>query len=455
MKNNFYISLWVVVLCWCVPLLPTRLVGNGTLVMAADVVTFTLVNADTDTDILTMTPGMNLELTTLPTRNLNIRANTNPATVGSVVFALSGAQAHANTESFAPYALFSDFQGDYFAWVPPVGSYSLTATPYDAGGGAGPAGTPLTLAFTVTRAVDFVSSFTLVNAITDLDLMPITAGMTLDLATLPTPNVNIRANASVTAGSVVFTLAGPINRSQTENVAPFALFSDFQGNYFPWVPVAGSYTLTATPYAAADGNGTPGTPLTISFTLVGVPPLAVQLTAFTAEARNAAAVQLRWSTASEENNHEFEVQRSTDGKVFGVISRLAGHGSTATPQYYTYTDEQLPTQAKVLYYRLRQVDTDGTASYSPLRTVALRPQEPAFEVFAPALPDGFLYYVYSGPTTGTELVEVYTLLGQRRGQFPLGPMGTGAVPVAGLAAGAYVLRLVGPTGHQSRRFVLP
>ncbi|MCB2380503.1 lamin tail domain-containing protein, partial [Hymenobacter sp. BT635] len=54
------------------------------------VATFTLINADTEQDLLTLSAGAVLNLATLPTRNLNIRANTSPATVGSVVFALSG-----------------------------------------------------------------------------------------------------------------------------------------------------------------------------------------------------------------------------------------------------------------------------------------------------------------------------------------------------------------------------
>ncbi|RYU72063.1 PKD domain-containing protein, partial [Hymenobacter persicinus] len=70
---------------------------------------FTLVDADapTDQDIQPLINGSILNLATLPTRNLNIRANTNPATVGSVVFALSGTQTQNQTESVAPYALFS------------------------------------------------------------------------------------------------------------------------------------------------------------------------------------------------------------------------------------------------------------------------------------------------------------------------------------------------------------
>ena len=111
-----------------------------------------LINADNDQDLQTLTNGSTLNLATLPTKNLNIRANTNPATVGSVKFSLSGTQSKSATESAKPYALFGDNnQGDYYAWTPAVGSYTLKATPYTASKGSGTAGTALAVGFTVVN----------------------------------------------------------------------------------------------------------------------------------------------------------------------------------------------------------------------------------------------------------------------------------------------------------------
>jgi hypothetical protein len=115
------------------------------------VTSVTLVNADTDQPVAGFDPlqgGATLNLGTLPSRNLNVRANTNPATVGSVVFGYDGNGAY-RTESTAPYALAGDTSGNYNAWTPTVGSHTVTATPYDAAGGAGSAGASLTVTFTV------------------------------------------------------------------------------------------------------------------------------------------------------------------------------------------------------------------------------------------------------------------------------------------------------------------
>ncbi len=124
---------------------------------AQAVVSFTLFNADTDLPIAGYDPlpsGATLNLATLPTRNLNIRANTNPATVGSVRFGYD-ANANYRVEGIVPYALAGDNgtvngRPNYNPWTPAVGSHTLTATPFTAGGAGGSAGTPLTVTFTVT-----------------------------------------------------------------------------------------------------------------------------------------------------------------------------------------------------------------------------------------------------------------------------------------------------------------
>ncbi|WP_265991427.1 putative Ig domain-containing protein [Larkinella insperata] len=115
------------------------------------VVSVSLMNATTDQQIRLLSNGEQINLATLASRNLNLRANTSPATVGSVRMVLSGRQNRTQTETGAPYSLFGDSNGDYNNWIPPVGSYSLTVTPYTGAGATGSVGTPLTLNFTVVE----------------------------------------------------------------------------------------------------------------------------------------------------------------------------------------------------------------------------------------------------------------------------------------------------------------
>ncbi|GAA4378188.1 hypothetical protein GCM10023186_14380 [Hymenobacter koreensis] len=101
----------------------------------------------------------------------------------------------------------------------------------------------------------------------------------------------------------------------------------------------------------------------------GLLPLPIELTAFTAE-RRGASVQLSWTTAQEKNNAYFAIERSLDGLRFAPVGQVAGQGTSSSRHDYAWTDASLPV-ATTLYYRLRQVDTDGTATTSPVRSVTL------------------------------------------------------------------------------------
>jgi CubicO group peptidase (beta-lactamase class C family) len=116
-------------------------------------------------------------------------------------------------------------------------------------------------------AAQRVAGLTLMNADTDQPIGPLTDGMTLDLATLPTRRLNVRADPSPSlVGSVRFGLDANTNY-RTETEGPYALAGDTRGNYNPWTPTAGAHTLTATPYSGTGATGTAGTPLAVRFTV--------------------------------------------------------------------------------------------------------------------------------------------------------------------------------------------
>lgn len=116
----------------------------------ANVVSFNLINADTNQAITTIGNGTTIDLSTLPTRNLNIQAVTNTTNVGSVVIGLNGS---LRTEDGAPYALMGDNNGNYASWTPTVGTYTVSATPYERASAQGRTGTPLSVSFNVIDVV--------------------------------------------------------------------------------------------------------------------------------------------------------------------------------------------------------------------------------------------------------------------------------------------------------------
>lgn len=83
-------------------------------------------------------------------------------------------------------------------------------------------------------------------------------------------------------------------------------------------------------------------------------------------------VHLDWQTTLEENNEGFYIERSTDGRHFTELGFVPAAVTTLEAiNNYTYLDRSVPGTSTNWYYRLRQVDIDGTISYSPLRLVSL------------------------------------------------------------------------------------
>ena len=87
----------------------------------------------------------------------------------------------------------------------------------------------------------------------------------------------------------------------------------------------------------------------------------VELISFTVIA-NGNDVTLNWSTASELNNAGFEIQRSIAGNEFVTVGFVNGHGTTTEAKTYRFVDANL--SAGSYTYRLKQVDYNGTFSYS-------------------------------------------------------------------------------------------
>jgi hypothetical protein len=132
----------------------------------------------------------------------------------------------------------------------------------------------------------------------------------------------------------------------------------------PWVAQGAAASASARSFTA---NVTQLGVLTVSNTSA---PLPVTLMAFTAQ-RVGPDGLLSWRTASELNNAYFQLESSADGTTFLPLpGRVAGAGTSTLAHDYTATDKNLARYgASQVYYRLRQVDTNGASAYSPVRTV--------------------------------------------------------------------------------------
>jgi hypothetical protein len=95
----------------------------------------------------------------------------------------------------------------------------------------------------------------------------------------------------------------------------------------------------------------------------------VELTAFTAKAMHQQVI-LKWNTATELNNNGFEIQRKVAESDFATIGFVRGEGTTTNQREYSYIDKNL-TDGKY-FYRLKQVDYNGTYEYSSVIEVDVR-----------------------------------------------------------------------------------
>ncbi|MDB5273762.1 MAG: Chitinase [Chitinophagaceae bacterium] len=78
-------------------------------------------------------------------------------------------------------------------------------------------------------------------------------------------------------------------------------------------------------------------------------------------------VFISWETATEENAHHFSIQRSADGKEFTDIGSVPATGNSNTAHSYSYIDPTTPSE--IVYYRIKEVDVNGDATYTAIKTI--------------------------------------------------------------------------------------
>jgi hypothetical protein len=139
----------------------------------------------------------------------------------------------------------------------------------------------------------------------------------------------------------------------------------------------------------------------------------VELLAFTASVNNS-AVQLLWSTATELNNKGFEIEKSIDdADNFVTVGFVDGKGNSTEINYYSYSDQPDLNGAHQLYYRLKQIDFDGTFSYSNVVNVTY--DMPGTFVLNQNFPNPFnpsTRITYFVPKESFVSIKVYDFLGR-------------------------------------------
>ncbi|GAB3873914.1 hypothetical protein GCM10028824_26310 [Hymenobacter segetis] len=234
--------------------------------------------------------------------------------------------------------------------------------------------------------------------------------------------------------------------------APTATITGLAANttYYAYVFDYNSTNLNSTTFINnAENYKGPAQSTIFGAALVGSTPLPVELSAFTAKAEGTTAVQLAWTTAQELHNDHFDVERSLDGTTFTTLGTVTGAGSSSTAHTYGFRDARLPFVANLLYYRLRQVDTNGQASYSPVRSVLLGQADVAPQLQAYPNPAHGNVSVRILGTVPTAPMQLFDATGRLVRTQPLADADT-SISLQGLPAGLYILHC----GALSQRLVV-
>ncbi|HEX2620820.1 MAG TPA: hypothetical protein VHL11_11750, partial [Phototrophicaceae bacterium] len=219
------------------------------------VVSFTLVNAVTDEDIAILVDDYFIDCDDIGVIALNVRANTQPGVVGSVVFGLDDNPIY-NIENTPPYSLARNNGGDYNGWTPTNGIHIVIATPYTGSNATGTAGIPL------------IVPFIALNCETDATLTPI--------VTLPTSTSTSTATATETP-SATSTLEptetetddGTIAPQDTDTPTPTMTEATATDTLTPTPTVSPTWTLTFTATPTETPSPTPTATATPTATPLG------------------------------------------------------------------------------------------------------------------------------------------------------------------------------------------
>lgn len=227
------------------------------------------------------------------------------------------------------------------------------------------------------------------------------------------------------------------NRGATDSVAAvgvnqtgyigLSIFQDpryfTNGNFQPVL-------LAALVYAVANGGTFPGL-------------VPVELVSFSASIIGT-DVNLSWMTATELNNQGFEVERSADENEWEKIGFVEGNGTSTQMNYYSYTDKSVKTG--VYFYRLKQVDFDGTSEYSSVVEVEVTiPREFALQQNYPNPFNPSTKIQFSLAADAKVMLKIFNILGQEVSTLFNGNLAAGEHEVdfnaTGLNSGVYLYQL--------------
>ncbi len=165
--------------------------------------------------------------------------------------------------------------------------------------------------------------------------------------------------------------------------------------------------------------------------------LSAELTEFSGRVTTEQNSLLTWTTASEQNNRQFDVELSRNGINFEVIGTVASKGNSITDQHYEFL--HVKPQTGVSYYRLKQIDQDGKYSYSKIISLTVDPE--LTRAFVYPVPAKNIITINFGSIKGTGEISIYSAdMKLVRAERINGPALTKEINISNLSKGIYFIR---------------
>lgn len=139
--------------------------------------------------------------------------------------------------------------------------------------------------------------------------------------------------------------------------------------------------------------------------------LPIKLLYFNTTCSNDSKVNLKWATASEENNDYFTIKRSDDGISWSDITQIQGAGNSSSVRYYEYNDEE-PTVHDT-YYKIKQTDFDGKSEEFNIVAIYCKCNHKRIKLFPNPAKDHLTFSFYNKHHIEEKLVfHLYNNTGQ-------------------------------------------
>ncbi|MFA6439473.1 MAG: T9SS type A sorting domain-containing protein, partial [Bacteriovoracaceae bacterium] len=188
-------------------------------------------------------------------------------------------------------------------------------------------------------------------------------------------------------------------------------------------------------------------------------PMPIELTSFSALVKGN-SIELAWQTATEVNNHGFEIERRQSGATdWNKIGFKQGQGTSNTKIDYLFVDNS--AMAGKYSYRLKQIDRNGKFEYSKTveATSALSPSSVELSSNFPNPFNPSTSISFTLGATGKASLKVYDVLGKEvaivtEGIYNAGELNTFNFNADGLTSGVYYYRLMSDAKVETRKMIL-